>query len=61
VACCDVAVDCRNTAVDMIVVALQEVEEWMWAQMRLLALDMLTRWRKTVGLALVDFDGMVVG
>jgi hypothetical protein len=45
----------------MIVVALQEAEEWMWAQMRLLALDMLTRWCKTVGLALVDFDGMVVG
>jgi hypothetical protein len=56
-----VAVDCRNTAVDMIVVALQGVQERMWAQMRLLALDMLTRRCKTVGLALVDFDDMVVG
>ena len=52
----------RSIAAGMVVVAPQGVQEWKWAQMRLLILDMLTRGCKMVGCDLVgfDFDGMGV-
>ena len=58
---CDAGVDSRSNAGDMIVVALLVWQEWNWAQMRLLVLDMLTRGYMVVGCELVGFDGMVVG
>ena len=47
----------------MVVVAPQGVQEWRWAQMRLLVLDTLTRDCKVVGCDLVgfDYDGMGIG
>jgi len=58
-----VAVVDRSIAAGMVVVAPQGVQEWRWAQMRLLVLDTLTRDCKVVGCDLVgfDFDGMGIG
>lgn len=54
------AVDCRSTAADMIVVALPVMQEWSQAQMKMLVLDTLTRCRKLLGCDLVGLDDVVV-